>query len=455
MHGTDVLTSEPRTALRAMAVPIVISLLVAQINAFADTFWCSGLGGEALAALGLGIPMYAVVAGIGNGLGIGISAAGANRIGAGKRAEAAEIVRQAIPAMLIVSLAAAPLFLLAGRPVVDWMGSGGSVSGEAWEYCIPCFICSAAIIMPNIYAGALRAEGDARRSMYILAFGALLNMVLDPVFAYGLGYGISGLAWATSVSSAAAAVPVAYWYHVKKDTELRISYGGFRFRKGPVKAFSSIGVPKAVELDIFYIFNILMLYFFVKVGGPDGSALYNSAYKYVDLIGVIPAGIGGAIATVCSAQFGMGDFGRIRRTVSEGLKISLIAVTAAAAVLFVFSDWFAAVFASGDSAYLRADLARTIRLYCLFIPILVLRDIGSAQLQSIRMAGSSMASALIRNLEMTAAFWAASYFSLDAEWWALITGHWLGALLMWAWAEWGLRLREREHRKAEAGREAT
>ena len=66
-----------------------------------------------------------------------------------------------------------------------------------------------------------------------------------------------------------------------------------------------------------------------------------------------------------------------------------------------------------------------------------------------------MASALIRNLEMTAAFWAASYFSLDAEWWALITGHWLGALLMWAWAEWGLRLREREHRKAEAGREAT
>lgn len=442
--GAEILSAEPGKALRAMAGPILISLLVVQINTFADTFWCSGLGADALAALGLVVPLYATIVGIGNGVGIGVSAVGAGRIGAGNRKGASAAVTQSLPVMLAVGIALAPVFLLLGGPVIGWMGADGEVRSLADGYAFPYFLCTAVLIMQNVYAGALRAEGAARRSMYVLVIGAALNIVLDPVLAYGLGMGIAGLSWATVISTLTSTLPAVYWYHVKRDTYLRVSFSGYRFDAPTVKAVASIGVPKAVELDLFYVFNVVMLYFFVIAGGTEGVAVYNSAYKYVDLVGVVPLAFGGAMISVCSAQYGRGDFAGIRRTYRLALGYSLSIVISLTAVLFVFSDAFATVFTTGGSEDLRDEMSHALRMFCLFLPFLVLRDVGSSLLQSIRMAASSMYSALVRNIEMTIAFWIASYYTLDAEWWALTTGSWFGALLMAVWAEYGFRLRSRE-----------
>ena len=77
------LLGDPRKAVVAMAIPIIISLAVAEINSIADRAWCSGLGVEALAAISVVRPIYNVYVGLGSGLGVGAAAVISRNIGAG------------------------------------------------------------------------------------------------------------------------------------------------------------------------------------------------------------------------------------------------------------------------------------------------------------------------------------------------------------------------------------
>ncbi|MCL2149241.1 MAG: MATE family efflux transporter, partial [Methanomassiliicoccaceae archaeon] len=69
--GVEVMLGDPRKAIVAFSIPIAVALLAQQGNNLVDSFWVTGLGGNAMAALGLVFPVYAVVVGIGSGLGIG------------------------------------------------------------------------------------------------------------------------------------------------------------------------------------------------------------------------------------------------------------------------------------------------------------------------------------------------------------------------------------------------
>ena len=78
----------PKRAIIAMAIPIILSLLVAEVNMLADRAWCSGLGVEALASIAVVRPIYNVYSGLGAGLGVGAAAVISRYIGAERPSDA-------------------------------------------------------------------------------------------------------------------------------------------------------------------------------------------------------------------------------------------------------------------------------------------------------------------------------------------------------------------------------
>ena len=84
----------PRSAIRSMLLPLVVSYLVVQINLFADTSWCSGLGADASSAVSTISPIYWIVSGLGTGLGIGAATSIARYLGRGEKHNADRLVTQ-------------------------------------------------------------------------------------------------------------------------------------------------------------------------------------------------------------------------------------------------------------------------------------------------------------------------------------------------------------------------
>ena len=92
----DLLLGNPRKAVVALAIPIIISLIVAEVNALADRAWCSGMGVEALAAVALVRPIYSVYMGLGSGLGVGGAAVISRYLGAERPKDASAAAVQAL-----------------------------------------------------------------------------------------------------------------------------------------------------------------------------------------------------------------------------------------------------------------------------------------------------------------------------------------------------------------------
>jgi len=443
------LLGDPKKALLKMSVPLFISLIVSQINSFVDMFWCSNLGTDALAAVGIVSSFCFLLSGIGNGLGIGMSVAMAKRIGANEKDMAEQIAAQGIVIILTISIIVTPLFLLFGGPMISLIG-GDVAYSESVAYAYPYFFTGFISFAHGVIAGLLRAEGAAKRSMNIMLLCVALNMILDPLFAYTFGLGIAGLAWATVLSTALSLIPAIYWYFIDRSTYISIRLRGFHFNAKLTKEFLRIGVPKMIELNIMSVINLGLVHYLVACGGTAGVVLYNTTWKYVSLLMIPSQALGGGLVPICAAAYGSGNFKKVREGYSYSLMIALAITIIASFVIAIFSDYFAMVFTSSGSAMeLREEMSHTIRLFAIFIPFYAWINISSSLLQAIYMADRSMYSTFIRNILLVVVFWYTSSLDLEAMWWGLILCEIFGGFLMGTWAEIGLRKRILTYSKVE------
>ena len=122
----EVMLGDPKRAVLVMTLPLILSYAVAQINMFADTAWCAGLGSYSSTALSSIIPYYWIISGIGTAIGIGAAATIARHLGRGESGEAESLVAQTLALSVIVGiLITVPLYLSLG-PLMDVMSSGRS-----------------------------------------------------------------------------------------------------------------------------------------------------------------------------------------------------------------------------------------------------------------------------------------------------------------------------------------
>ena len=418
-----------------MTIPLLISLLIAQINSFVDTFWCSMLGSSALAAVGVVSSYYMIIVGLGSGIGIGVSSVIAAHIACDQKDDADRTATQSLVFMTIIGLLCTPILLLIGNPILHIISS--EAYGEATEYASAFYLCAVILVIQGIMIGILRGEGAARRSMIITVLTAVLNMIFDPVFAFVLGMGVSGLSWATVAATAISLVPFLYWYGVKTEKNyVDIRLRGFRFHMNSLREFLSVGAPKALELDIMWGLNFVLCYFVVICGGSSTMAVYTTGWKFIDVIQVPSTALGSALIPICSAAFARRDMKKVRAAYAHTLMWALIITTVLAIILYIFSDQAVLVFSNSESAsQLQGPMAEAIRVYVLVAIMFAAITVSSSLLQSIRKADRSMWSTLLRNIVLIIVFGALCHTTPLSMWWGFVAAELFGLILMCGWAE--------------------
>lgn len=441
--GVKTLQGDPKKAIVKLSIPMVIAMSVQTIYSLVDTYWVSGLGADALAAMGFVFPFFFISMALSNGIGIGGGSAISRMIGARDKAGADNVAVHTIIIITLLSIAfTIPFYLFA--PQLFALAGAGKATGLAVEYARAIFLGSIVIFFSNAANAILRSEGDSKRAMQAMIVGGVLNVILDPIFIYTLNMGIAGAAWATVLSIGISCLMMANWLFFRKDTYVAFDFKDFHFEKSIVKEIFSVALPASAQQLSMSLSMLFMNYIIVLVSSTDGVAVYATGWRIATIAMSPLMGISTAVITVSGAAIGAHDYIKAKIALSYSTKLGVIIECVAGAFIFAFATPIASIFTQSEGgAHITADLAHFLRVMSIFYPTVALGLFSSSFFQGAGKGVNSLIATLLRTIVFTPFFAALLAFTFDmgqvGAWWGIVIGNGIGSLLMYIWAEYFLR----------------
>jgi putative MATE family efflux protein len=434
----SMVTGEPKKAIRVLAIPMIISMFLIMAYNLADSIWVAGLGPNALAALGFINPLFMIVIGLGNGLGAGATSLIARCIGAGNKKGADNAAIHSLIITVVVSAVATLILLLFLPNILLLMGAGDTV-GLATEYGQIIFGGLILMIFSNVASGILRAEGDVKRPMYAIAATAVLNIILDPIFIYYFGWGVSGAAWATIISSSMACIFLINWLLVKRDTYVSFSRKDFQASWKVVKNILGVALPASAESLVMSILGVVLNLILVITGGAEAVAVYTAGWRVVMMAMIPPIGIGTAAITVAGAAYGARKYENLSIALSYSAKLGVGIAVVTGLLSYVFAGNIASIFTySPESAFMAPSIAAFLQVMFLFYLTVPLGITASSVFQAMGKGFTSLALTLIREVLFVSFFAYLFAFTLGfgspGVWWGIVVGGGLGCAVAYIWA---------------------
>ncbi|AQS54317.1 Multidrug export protein MepA [Jeotgalibaca dankookensis] len=337
----------PRLMLQ-LAAPSVLAQLINILYNIVDRMYIGhipNVGAMALTGLGISAPLVLIIAAFSLFVGGGGAPLAAIALGRNDKAEAEKILSNGATLLTLMAIILTVVFLIIKEPLLYLFGASEITFPYANEY-------SSIYIMGTLfvqYALGLNlfitSQGKTRRAMLAVLIGALSNIVLDPIFIFGFGMGVSGAAIATVISQALSALYVVRFLTSDRST-IRIRKKYLKPDWALIKRIISLGVSpfvmQATESAIVVVFNNGLL----KFGGDLYVGSMAIMQSVMQLLTVPVSGFTQGVQPIISYNFGAEKYDRVRETVRYALIIT-VATTASYFLLVLLGPGiFAKVFTS-------------------------------------------------------------------------------------------------------------
>lgn len=273
--------------LVSFAIPCVISMLINSIYNIVDQIFIGqGVGYLGNAATNVIYPLVIISTAIGSLFGNGSAANLSLRLGEGKKDEAKRAVGTTITVTIIVSIIFSILAYIFLPTLVNFFGCTENVYPYAIEYGKIILLGMPFVIICTSLSSIIRADGSPKYSMVCLLVGAILNIILDPIFIFGLKMGVAGGALATIIGQVISAI-IAIIY-IPKIKSIKLEKKDFIPNKSITKVIG-YGISSFVTQTIILVLFIFMNNVMTKYGamsefGPD---IPLSVYGVVSKINMI------------------------------------------------------------------------------------------------------------------------------------------------------------------------
>ena len=438
--GVKTLRGDPKKAILKLSGPMMIAMLVQSMYNLVDAIWVSGLGADALAAVGLFFPFMMLLMGFSNGVGVGGGSAISRKIGSKDRLAADSTAVHTLLLTIIMGLAVSLPFIPFLQNIYSLMGIMGKVNSMAAAYSRIIFGGALFLFFANMGNNILRAEGDAKRSMYAIIIGAALNIILDPIFIYVLNLGVLGAGWATLISMALTAIILFYWLFMKRNTYVKIRIKKFRPDKSIIAEILRVGIPASLAMVSMSIAMYLLNTIIIKAAGTDGVAVFTSGWRIVS-IGTIPLmGVATGVTAVTGAAFGEKNPEKLKSAYLYAVKIGVLIEATIAVFSFIFAVPLSHIFTYSKNAKVIApDLVMFLRWMAPLYPTVPFGMLTSAMFQGIGMGERAFAVTFLRTvvLQVVVAyvFGIVLGFGLTGVFWGVITGNFIAVTIAFLWGK--------------------
>lgn len=349
MKEEDFLGTEPvGKLLRKLALPTVVAQLINMLYNIVDRIYIGHIPGEgALALTGVGVCMPVIM--IVSAFAALVSTGGAPRasisMGKGERGEAENILGNCFTTQIIVSLLLTAVLLLWNRDFLMVFGASGNTIEYATDY-MQIYAVGTIFVQLTLGMNAfITAQGFAKTGMYSVLIGAVCNIILDPIFIFGFGWGVRGAALATILSQAVSCIWVLAFLCGKK-TFLKIRRKNLRLKAKVILPCLALGlatfIMQASESVISVCFNSSLL----KYGGDIAVGAMTILTSVMQFAMLPLQGLGQGAQPIISYNYGARNTKRVKGAYWLFLKVNLCYSVLLWAAVMLFPQGFAGLFTS-------------------------------------------------------------------------------------------------------------
>lgn len=350
-----------------LATPLILTNILFTMYQIIDAFWVGQLGKEAVAAVALSFPIFFMV----NAAVMGFSSAGSILIsqyyGKKETTKVNFISGQTISLLTIMGFIIAILGYLFSSQIISIFSVEAEISLLASEYLAIVFLGLIPMFFYTAFSSALRGIGEVKLPLYITLVTVVMNFFLDPILMLGLfGFpkmGVSGIAWATTITQLISAIIALIWIKNKKEI-LNISKTDLNLKISTVKHLSKLGVPAMIEF-LSRSIGMLLITAIVTGFGVVAIAAYGIGMRIASFALIPSFGISLAINTLVGQNLGAKKIENANKVVEKGMIISFAFLAILGVLLFVFASDLSAIFINNDpqviieSAFFLKSLALT------------------------------------------------------------------------------------------------
>jgi putative MATE family efflux protein len=341
-----ILNGNIRKLLFKFSVPAAIGLIVSALYNAVDTIYIGhALGPLAIAGLAFVLPVQILMFAVGQMIGTGASSIIARSLGKGDKEKAIITAGNGMILTCIVSISfMIPCYFLIDR-IIHFFKASPEVFKYAKDYMsvilIGFIFLSSSIVGNNL----IRAEGKPKAAMYPLIFGAVLNVILAPIFIFGFKMGVRGAATATVISQFLSVIYILIYFNYSKSV-FKTKTGMFKVKFPVIRDILKIGFPSflvsMVDCVIFVLFGRTIM----KYGSDLYIAIMGISLRVMDITVMPIVGITQGFSTIMGFNYGAKNYERVKKVLKEAIIWTTAVAGFAFIIIFGFPNLILRIFST-------------------------------------------------------------------------------------------------------------
>ncbi len=355
-----------------MALPTIVAFLINSIYSLADTYFVSGLGTNATAAVSVNASLDQLIMMTGSLFAVGANSYIARLLGQGDEKRASQVLSTAFGLAAGLSLLLLVLGTVFMEPMVVLLGATPTCLEYSIDYATYVLFAAPFMATSFVMNQCLRSEGSAIFSMFGMGFGGVLNCVLDPIFIKGLpalgipAMGVAGASLATMISKIVSFIILIFPY-VTHHSVLELSVKNFRMNWGIIKEIISVGSSSMFRSGLAVVSAILLNDIAGNISDSVLAGIGVSTKIMMFPFSII-LGFGTGFQPVAGFNWGAKRFDRVQESYRFCSWVALIGAGVMAVFLLFGADWVIGLFSENDPEMIRLG-ALCIRLQSIALPI--------------------------------------------------------------------------------------
>ncbi len=354
-----------------------------------------GVGPLAISGLALTFPITTLASALGMLVGAGAAARISISLGEKRKDIAERILGNSLLLIIILNAVFISLIYAYIDEILFAFGASENTLPFARDYLQIVLLGNVFISLCYSFNNMMRASGYPRKAMITMMIGAVLNLILDPIFIYVFNMGIAGVAFATVISMFIGMLFVMHHF-VQKNSLIQLKFSNIRLNKDIILAIISIGLsPFSMQVAASAV-AVLLNTSLMKYGGDLAIGAFGILNSMLMLIVMLVVGLNQGIQPIIGYNYGAKKHGRVRETFYYSIRVATIITSVGFVIGVFFPRLFANAFTT-DSVLL--DIAENgIRIATVSLPLVGFQIVASGFFQSIGRAKESIIQSLSRQL---------------------------------------------------------